>query len=190
MNMAAMLHGSASNLKTCVPFGGGGTYPSTAPDVFSLSCDAGSRRWPGRAWSDLVVYGPFIGPSKRLCRILSILVHNPPSSPPRFPQALRWLVPHMYHACTSYVPPMYLAFTSHALGLYLPRTSHVPGFARLRPPFLHSSFFLLPSPQCGFGRLCPAILHSSFCNLPSPRGGFAVALGSHWGRTGVALGWL
>jgi hypothetical protein len=50
-------------------------------------------------------------------------------------------------------------------------------------------------------RLLLSLLHSSFCILPSPLGGFVgaswepcrrirVALGSHWGGRGVALGWL
>jgi hypothetical protein len=40
------------------------------------------------------------------------------------------------------------------------------------------------------GRLRSAIHHSSFILLPSPQCGFRVALGSHWSGFKVALGWL
>jgi hypothetical protein len=63
---------------------------------------------------------------------------------------------------------MYLTFTSHALGLHLAHTSHAPhmylalGVLARRFIIHHSSFYLRP----------------------------ALALGSHWGGFGVALGWL
>jgi hypothetical protein len=62
----------------------------------------------------------------------------------------------MYLACTWLAPPKHMACTSH-----------VPGFGRLCPAILHSSFCLQPSLGGGFGWLCPAFLHSSFCILPS-----------------------
>jgi hypothetical protein len=40
------------------------------------------------------------------------------------------------------------------------------------------------------GRLPSAFHHSSFILLPSPQCGFRVALGSHWSGFKVALGWL
>ena len=60
------------------------------------------------------------------------------------------------------------ALGPHSPGLHLACTSHVPGLYLALGGFLHSTF---------------CILHSS-------RGGFGVALESHWGRIGVALGWL
>jgi hypothetical protein len=75
-------------------------------------------------------------------------------------------VPCMYLACTMHVPRMYLACTWLALGLHLVCTSHVPGFRR-------------PCPAC--------FLLSAFAWWWL-WGGFRVALGSHWGRIGVALG--
>src|ERR1035438_3708316 len=77
--------------------------------------------------------------------------------------ACTWLVPCMYHACTSQSPPKHLACTWLAPGFGRPHPAFLisafcfllwlgGGFGPLCPPFLHSSFFLLPSPQCRFGR--------------------------------------
>ena len=56
---------------------------------------------------------------------------------PRFPPALAWLVPRMYHACTWLAPPnplpstwlvprMYLALGSHWCGFWVPTGWHAP----------------------------------------------------------------
>ena len=62
------------------------------------------------------------------------------------------------------------ACKSHASRMQVALMSHGCGFGWLCSTFLHSSFFLLPSPQCGFGvalgglrRLLPIFLLSAFC---------------------------
>jgi hypothetical protein len=74
----------------------------------------------------------------------------------------------MHLACTSHVPRMYLALR---------------GFVR-RFCIHHSSFCLRPSVALG-GFARPFCIHHSVICLPP-----VVALRSHWGRIGVALGWL
>src|ERR1035441_9005774 len=80
----------------------------------------------------------------------------------RFPLACTSHVPRTYLAYTSHIPRIYLACTSQSPPNYLACTWLVPGFGGLCPAFLHSSFFLLPLPQCGFGWLSLAVSHSAF----------------------------
>jgi hypothetical protein len=78
----------------------------------------------------------------------------------------------MYLACTSQSPPKHLARTTHVPRIYLA----LGGFP---PPFIiHPSSFILHfgvalmSHWSGFGVASAAFLHSSFCLLPSPQCGF------------------
>jgi len=70
------------------------------------------------------------------------------------------------HRFSHSLPPRPIGPLSHFPGLYLAYTSHLPG------------------PHLSLGGFHP----SSFLLHPSLRGGFGGALGSHWGRIGVALG--
>ena len=74
----------------------------------------------------------------------------------------------LYHACTSHVPRMYLAFTSQSPPKHM-------AFTWLVPPMHHAC-------TCLWAAFC--IHHSAFCLRPK------VALRSHWGCIGVAIGWL